>query len=402
MIKKERAIAVGVALIIITALLTVTVLSVFEIPIGHKVYVSEMEYQQMKSFEKEFGMLPSLKVFLEDNYYQQLDDEAMRLSLYKGLFEGAGDPYTRYLSKEEYQLLQQGSAGSFGGVGISMSVGEDGYVTVVSLTEEGPAYKAGILPGDVIIEVDGQDSRDLSAEEVSALVKGQVGTAVSLVILREGEMLRYTMERETIEETSAYGQVTEDHMGYIRLASFDMNTAQQFREALTQMEEAGVEGLVIDLRANIGGIVDQSVEIADMLMDEGVVVYQEDGHGERVYYRTEDGRTPLDYVILVNGATASASEVLVAGVQDNEEGVILGTQTYGKGIMQKTWGLKNGDGIEITFAQYYSPSGKVIHGVGITPDVVVELEESDVEGNYIVNDRQLEEAVKLLKDRARE
>ena len=167
MIKKERAIAVGVALIIITALLTVTVLSVFEIPIGHKVYVSEMEYQQMKSFEKEFGMLPSLKVFLEDNYYQQLDDEAMRLSLYKGLFEGAGDPYTRYLSKEEYQLLQQGSAGSFGGVGISMSVGEDGYVTVVSLTEEGPAYKAGILPGDVIIEVDGQDSRDLSAEEVS-------------------------------------------------------------------------------------------------------------------------------------------------------------------------------------------------------------------------------------------
>ena len=191
-------------------------------------------------------------------------------------------------------------------------------------------------------------------------------------------------------------------MGYIRLASFDMNTAQQFREALTQMEEAGVEGLVIDLRANIGGIVDQSVEIADMLMDEGIVVYQEDGHGERVYYRTEDGRTPLDYVILVNGATASASEVLVAGVQDNEEGVILGTQTYGKGIMQKTWGLKNGDGIEITFAQYYSPSGKVIHGVGITPDVVVELEESDVEGNYIVNDRQLEEAVKLLKDRARE
>ena len=398
MIKKERAIAAGIALVIITVLVTITVLSVFEISVGNKVFISEMEYEQIKSFEKEFGMLPSLKVFLEDNYYQELDQEALKVGVYKGLFEGTGDPYTRYMTKEEYEKLQSNTQGTFGGVGVVISEDEEGYVSVVSVRENGPAYQTGILAGDKIIEVDGVSCQGISSQEVSALLKGDVGTTVSVEVLREGAVKRFSLTRDTIEEISAYGEVIEDNMGYIRITSFDLNTAQQFEAALRQIEEAGVDGLIIDLRSNGGGVVEQSVEIADMLMDEGVVVYREDGQGERMYYRTEDGRTDLEYVILVNGATASASEVLVAGVQDNEEGTIIGTQTYGKGIMQKTWSMKNGDGIEITFAQYYSPNGNVIHQVGITPDIVVELKESDTDGNYIVNDRQLKKAIDYLKE----
>lgn len=397
MIRKDRAIAAGIALVLVTVLFTVAVLNIFEVPIGNKVYISELEYEQIKDFEKDFGMLPSLKVFLEDNYYEPVNQEDLKIGVYKGLFEGTGDPYTRYMTKEEYDKLKSTTVGEFGGVGIVMTEGDDGYITVVSVRENSPAEKAGITQDDKIITIDGDDFRGLTIQDAAAVLKGESGTKVKVSVIRDGKVLDFSMKRANIEDTSAYGSVIEDNMGYIRILSFDLNTAEQFKKALSELEAAGVDGLVIDVRNNVGGVVEQSVEIADVLMDEGVVVYLEDGKGEKTYYRTIDGRTELNYVILVNGMTASASEVLSAGVQDNEEGTILGTQTYGKGIMQKTWSMKNGDGLEITFAQYFSPKGNVIHGVGITPDVLVEFKESDLDGKYVVNDRQLQEAVKILK-----
>lgn len=400
MIKKKKIIGAGVVLVILTAVLTTAVLNIFEIPVGNKVYISEIEYEQIRRFQEDFKLLPYLKKFLEENYYEPLDQEALQTGVYKGLFDGAGDPYTRYLTKEEYEKLISATAGEFGGVGVVMSMNEEGYAEVVSVVKGGPAVKAGVEMGDLIVMVDDEDCRGMALSDVSALLKGEEGTKVKLSILRDGEMKSFTLKRSMIEETSVYGEVIEDNMGYIRISSFDLNTGAQFEEALQDLERKGVDGLVIDLRANMGGVVEQSVAVADLLMDEGVVVYLEDGKGEKKYYRTIDGRTALNYVLLVNKATASASEVLAAGVQDNGEGTILGTQTYGKGIMQKTWRMRNGDGLEITFAQYFSPKGKVIHEVGIMPDVVVELEESDLEGNYIVNDRQLKEAVKLLREQA--
>ena len=191
-------------------------------------------------------------------------------------------------------------------------------------------------------------------------------------------------------------KVLDDNIGYIRIRMFMTNTAELFEEAISELEEQKVKGLIIDLRSNGGGMVDQSVKIADRLMDEGVIVYMENGQGERTYLRSAKGRTELPYVLLVNNGSASASEILTAGVQSNHEGTVIGTKTYGKGITQQMMKLKNGDGVEITISQYFSPTGKVIHEKGITPDIVVELEESDVEDGIIVHDRQLEKAEEYI------
>ena len=374
----------------------IAVMMLFNVGIGDKAFVSYTEYENAKQVAEKYSELESLYHFLEDNYYTDLDGEDMKTGIYKGLFSSPGDIYTRYMTPEEYKEVMDSIEGTFEGIGVTMAVSESGFIQVISVMEESPAEKAGLREGDLILEVNGKPYMGVDMSEAAAHIKGESGTNVKLLIQRKDQQKEYTITRAPVTEASVTSKVLDDNIGYIRIRMFMTNTAQLFEEAISEMEEKNVKGLIIDLRSNGGGMVDPSVKIADRLMDEGVIVYMEDGKGERTYLRSLEGRTKLPYVLLVNNGSASASEILTAGVQDNHEGTVIGTKTYGKGITQQMMKLKNGDGVEITISQYFSPKGRVIHEKGITPDIVVELEESDVEDNIIVHDRQLEKAEEYI------
>ncbi|MBR6504010.1 MAG: S41 family peptidase [Firmicutes bacterium] len=392
--KKRRWMLAGafaVGFIVALALMTL-----FNVGIGDKAFVSYTEYENAKQVADKYAELESLYNFLEDNYYIDLDEEDMMTGIYKGLFASPGDIYTRYMTPEEYKEAMESIEGTFEGIGVTMAASESGYIQIVSVMEDSPAEEAGLREGDLILEVNGKSYMGVDLEEAATHIKGESGTSVKLLIQRKDQQKEYTITRAPINEASVTSKVLDDNIGYIRIRMFMTNTAELFEEAISELEEQKVKGLIIDLRSNGGGMVDQSVKIADRLMDEGVIVYMENGQGERTYLRSAKGRTELPYVLLVNNGSASASEILTAGVQGNHEGTVIGTKTYGKGITQQMMKLKNGDGVEITISQYFSPTGKVIHEKGITPDIVVELEESDVEDGIIVHDRQLEKAEEYI------
>ncbi len=222
-------------------------------------------------------------------------------------------------------------------------------------------------------------------------MRGKPGTKVDIVVLRGEEELDFSITRANIVMQSVRSEMLDGNIGYIRISSFEEKTAEDFKQQVRDMEIKRVKGLVIDLRDNGGGLVESSVQIADLLLDEGVVTYTEDRKGEKEYYKAKAGKTDLPYVILVNGGTASASEILTAAVKDHKGGKIVGTNTYGKGIIQSIEQLSNGDAVKLTIMQYFSPNGSVIHKVGIKPDVEVEALATDT------TDKQLEKAVELLK-----
>ncbi len=392
--KKRRWMLAGAFAAGVVAAIALMVL--FNVGIGDKAFVSSTEYENAMQMADKYAELESLYTFLQDNYYTELDDEDMMTGIYKGLFASPGDIYTRYMTPEEYKEARESIEGTFEGIGVTMSASESGYIQIVSVMDKSPAQSAGLREGDLILEVDDEVYMVTDRNTAAAHIKGESGTSVKLLIQRKDEQKEYTITRAPVTEESVTSKVLDNNIGYIRISLFMTNTAQLFEEALSELEQKKVKGLIIDLRSNGGGVVDQSVKIADRLMNEGVIVYMEDGHGKRTYLESAQGRTLLPYVLLVNGGTASASEILTAGVQDNHEGTVIGTKTYGKGITQQMMKLKNGDGMEITISQYFSPSGKVIHEKGITPDIVVDLEDSDIKDNVLVNDRQLEKAEEYL------
>lgn len=278
-----------------------------------------------------------------------------------------------------------------------MNASQDGYIQIISVMDDSPAKKAGVKDGDIILSVDDVRYSGSELSEAAEALRGKKGTKVKMTVSRNGEVLSFELTRAPITDLSVYSNITEDNIGYIRITSFVANTSELFEKELEKLERSNVSGLIIDIRSNGGGLVNESVEIADMLMNKGVVVYAEDSKGKKTYYRTETGRTPLEYVVLVNGGTASASEILAAGIQSNKEGTILGETTFGKGIIQNSWRLTNGEGVEITVAQYFTSDGKVIHKKGITPDITVAIEDEDVTDGVVTYDRQLQKAIEILK-----
>ncbi len=394
-VSKKTIVACCVTFALAVAL-TLGCMTIFNVGIGDKVFVSMEDYDEIKAVADKYSELEQLHDFLEENYYTEIEESDLMTGIYKGLFSGTGDPYTTFLTADEYQGMLDSYSGEFEGIGVMMSVSASNNIEIISVVEDTPAQKAGIKDGDLIIAVDGVRYTGSQLQEATNAMRGEKGTEVTLTISRNGVMSEYTIVRAPISEVSVTHKMLDNNIGYIRVNSFRENTADQFSDALSEIEKAGAAGLVVDIRSNGGGLVEEAVEIADMLMDAETIVYLENGKGEKTYYKSEAGRTALNYVVLVNGGSASSSEILVAGIQGNKEGTIVGTQTYGKGITQNTWKLRSGCGVKITTAQYFGPNGEVIHKQGITPDVVVELQESDVQDGVLVNDRQLQEAVKLL------
>ncbi len=348
--------------------------------------------------------LRQLEQLISDDYYEPetVTTEAKENGLYKGLLESLGDPYSEYYNEEEMKDLTTNLQGVFGGIGAWISTDKTtGYPKIAGVIDDTPAQKAGLRENDIIYKVDGEDCGDLSTDEVVSKVRGEVGTDVTLTIARSGEAdyLEITITRDTINEQMVSSKVTDEdaRIGYLSLAEFTEVATDQFKDALNDLYDQGIQALILDLRGNPGGEVDVVTSIANEIIPEGLVFYMEDRNGKKTEY-TADGKDEMTIplVVLVNGNSASASEILSGAIQDSGKGIILGEQTYGKGVVQTVYNLTDGSAVKLTVAHYFTRSGNDINKVGITPDVKVDF---DSDAYYKDGtDNQYDEAVKLLQE----
>lgn len=355
-----------------------------------------------------FGMSNTAKIrqieeMLDTYYVEDYDKELAEELMYTGLVAGVGDPYTYYLSADSLAEQVEKNSGHFVGIGVEIYAGDDGYIVVSSVTPGGPAEAAGILAEDKITEVDGESITGKTAADVSALVKGEEGTDVTLTIFREstGEVLEKTVTRQDIQVQTVSWRMMDDNIGYISITNFRENTHNQFKEALDALEAEGMEKLVLDLRNNIGGLVKSAHEIGEELLPEGIMVYTMDKEGNREDTLCDDVYNDVPMVVLVNGNSASAAEILAGAIQDTGRGELIGTTTFGKGLVQRLFTLPDGSGLNVTIQKYYTPNGTSIHGVGITPDYEVELPEEYAQQTNIPAeaDTQLQKAVEVLSEK---
>ena len=355
-----------------------------------------------------FGMSTMAKIrqiekTLDTYYVEDYDKELAEELMYTGLAAGVGDPYTYYLSADSLAEQMEKNSGHFVGIGVEIYAGDDGYIVVSSVTPGGPAEAAGILAEDKITEVDGESITGKTAADVSALVKGEAGTDVTLTIFREstGEVLEKTVTRQDIQVKTVSWRMMDDNIGYIAITNFRENTYSQFKEALDMLEAEGMEKLVLDLRNNTGGLVKSAHEIGEELLPEGIMVYTMDKDGNREDTLCDEVYNDVPLVVLVNGNSASAAEILAGAIQDTGRGQLIGTTTFGKGLVQRLFTLPDGSGLNVTIQKYYTPNGTSIHGVGITPDYEVELPEEYAQQTNIPAeaDTQLQKAVEVLSEK---
>ncbi len=350
-------------------------------------------------------MLEKLSVIEDmiDAYYYQddMEDTLLEEGVYRGVLSAVGDPYTCYYSAEELNELMEQTSGVYYGIGAYVSLDPSGlYPMIASPIAGSPAEEADLRPGDIIYEIDGVSTYGKNLDSAVAMIKGKEGTEVELTIVRstEADYLHVTLVRRLVEAPTVEFEMLEDGMAYIQITEFSDVTVPQFADALATARSSDMKGLIIDLRSNPGGSLTAVVDVARMLLPEGLVVYTEDKYGNRDEYKC-DGRREFDkpLVVLVDGNSASASEVLAGAIKDYELGVLVGTKTFGKGIVQKVYSLNDGSAVKITVSSYYSPKGINIHGTGIEPDKECKF---DAEAYYAEEsvDNQLEYAKEVLKD----
>ena len=343
---------------------------------------------------------------LDNNYIDNYDKNELTEEMYYRLVYGLGDKYTTYMDKYTLAAFMEQTEGVYAGIGVAIELGDTGAENdiVVAVVFEGqPAHKAGMEAGDIIIKVNDTDVDGSMYNIITDMIKGPVGTSVKVTVYRPGEDITLEMNivREEVITPSVFSEIMEDDIGYIRISSFERNTYKQFSAAYNELLDNKIKGLVIDLRNNPGGFLDVVEDIADVLVPEGYIVYTEDKNGNREYTHSDENKIEIPLAILVNENSASASEVLSGAVQDHGVGVLVGTQTFGKGLVQNLFYLPDKSGMKITIAKYYTPNGICIHGIGLKPDYVVELPEvkaSQLSRLSLEEDTQLMKALEVVRE----
>ena len=341
---------------------------------------------------------------IKEYYLEEVERSELENGIYTGLVNSLEDPYSVYYSAEELKELQMSTEGIYYGIGAYLSqAATDDYCVISGTIENTPAEEAGLRADDIIYKVDGIDVAGMDISEVVALIKGEEGTQVVLTLVREGESdyLEIPVERRKIESPTVSSEMLENGIGYIEITEFDDVTEDQFAEALAECKGNGMKSLILDLRSNPGGNLSTVCEISRMVLPKGMIVYTEDKYGNRDEY-TCDGVRQLKVpaVVLVNGYSASASEILAGAMKDHGIATIMGTTTFGKGIVQRVISLSDGSAVKLTVSKYYTPNGNDIHEKGIEPDVEVEFDADAYYNGGI--DNQLEEAVKYLSGKVGE
>ena len=347
-----------------------------------------------------------IEALINAYYLDEIDGQQVEDTMYTGMVAGLDDPYSVYYSKEELESMEEATAGEYSGIGATLSQDpETKEISVVSCFTGTPAEEAGLLPGDVITGWNGSSVSDMELSELVSKIKTDPDEHLTLSIERDGEELEVELTRRAVEIPTVEYEMLEDQIGYIRLLEFDEVTAQQFEDAMSDLESQGMEKLIIDVRNNPGGVLQTVCDMLDQLLPEGMIVYTEDKNGKRTEYTSdEEHQFTKPLAVLVNGNSASASEIFAGAVQDYGIGTIVGMTTFGKGIVQKIFYLSDGTGLKLTVAKYYTPKGHDIHKKGIRPDVEVELDEVLQNQSSISHeeDNQLQKAISVLQEQTQE
>lgn len=342
--------------------------------------------------------LTQIQKLIDKNYLSDVDADALRDGIYKGYVSGLDDPYSVYYNEEETKALNETTQGEYQGIGAVLTEDADtGIVTIVQVYKDSPAEKAGVKANDILYKVDDTEMTGLDLNKVVTYIKGDKGTKVKLTVIRgdDKEQLELTATRDKIEAQTVSHKMLEDNIGYIQVTEFDSVTTDQYKSALDDLENQGMTGLVVDLRNNPGGNVSTVCDMLDMMLPEGLIVYTQDKDGNKETATSdEEHQFTKPLVVLMNGNSASASEIYAGAIQDYGIGKIVGTQSYGKGVVQQIFDLGDGTSVKLTIADYYTPKGRDINGKGITPDVEVEYQADESNPDA---DNQLDKAVEVLK-----
>lgn len=349
--------------------------------------------------------IDTLYSYMNIYYYEDVDKEVIDEALYTGLLDSLEDPYSGYYTVEEYQDLMESTSGTYCGIGAGVSQDlKTMEVTITKVYRGTPSEEAGLLAGDIIVSVEDIEAVSVSVDELVQHIRGEEGTSVHMVIYRPSteETLEFDVTRRFVELSSVEGEMLDNGIGYIEITEFQSKTDEQFQEMVEDLKTQGMKGLIVDVRANPGGLLTSVVNILDYVLPKGMLVYVEDKYGNRDEYKSDAACLDMPMVVLVDQNSASASEIFAGALKDYEYATLVGKTTFGKGIVQNIIPLEDGDAIKLTTAKYFTPNGNYIHGVGIAPDVEVDYEytgdkDADYEKQY---DSQfvkaLEEMEKLL------
>lgn len=344
--------------------------------------------------------LSYLKKLIDETYLHDVKEKDLNEGIYKGYVEGLGDQYSAYYDKKETKELTESLDGSFSGIGAVMTQdASSGVITITRVYDDSPAKKAGIKAGDVLYRVEEKTVTGKDLDKVVSWIKGKKGTKVNLTLLRgtNSDKIKVTATRDVINVETVKYKVLENQIGYISISEFDSVTGAQFAKALKQLQKKNIEGLVVDLRNNPGGSLSTVCDILDSILPKGLIVYTKDKNGKKEEYTSDEKhRLNLPMSVLVNGQSASASEIFAGAVQDYGKAEIIGTQTYGKGVVQNLFDLKDGTCVKLTTSEYFTPKGRNIDGKGITPDVKIEYKYNAKDPKA---DNQLDKAVSVVKDK---
>jgi len=334
-------------------------------------------------------------------FLHDVPDEDLQNGMFKGLLAALGDPYSEYYTAEELSSMMEQSQGIYYGIGAYVQLDTNtGLPKISGVIEGSPAEAADLRANDLIYEVDGTSTYGLSLTEAVALIKGPEGTNVEITLIREGESdyVSLTLTRQKVESPTVEFRMLEDDMAYIQVTEFDDVTVDQFAEALAMARGSDAEGIILDLRGNPGGNLGAVVDMCNMILPEGMIVYTEDKYGKRDEYKCDGKRAlELPLVVLVDMNSASAAEIMAGAIKDHGIGTLVGTTTYGKGIVQQIMSFRDGSAVKITIRAYYTPSGNNIHGIGIEPDVICEFDGEAYYGSEDHPDNQLEKAKDVLR-----
>ena len=346
--------------------------------------------------------LAEITNLIQNNYYQDVSQEQIEEGVLHGAVLALGDPYSAYMNVEQKQSYNESLEGAYVGIGVLTTFNSDWQAVIAQVYNNSPAQKAGLQKGDIFVAVDGQkintmSSKDLS--EVTGKIRGEAGTSVEITIERNGQEMSFTVQREEVHITYVTSRMLANNIGYIKIDEFSGSALEEYQQAVAQLQEQGMQAMILDLRDNPGGFVDYAVEIADELLPKATIISVRDKNGNEKQYTSDSKSMDFPMAVLVNQNSASASEILTVALKENQRAAIIGEKTYGKGIIQSHFNLSWGGYLKLTTASYYSPNGNAIHEVGVMPDIEVFLPEEIQNDPSLLTDEtdtQLQKAIEIL------
>lgn len=402
-LKKIHVLFLSVFLIVISVITTFFITTIFQVETGNKVVINQASLEQYQTTIDKYKEIEDLKQYIQNNYYLDIDEKTLIEGMKKGIFDILDDPYSEFMNQDEFNDYMESSSGEYPGIGIYLAPNDNNEIEIVSPIEDTPADRAGLLAKDLIVGVNGDTVNADVMDEAIKTIKGEPGTPVTLTIYRPSKKEKFDVEivREWIDIKVVKSEMLNDTVGYLRLSMFDENSAAEFERSLNDLIKEGAKGVVIDLRQNPGGYLSQCVEIADMLLGKSLIVYTESRNGEAEEFHSDADKYDVELVVLVNKGSASASEIVAGALKDHKAATLVGTTTFGKGVVQIVKPYNEQTGFKLTTSQYFTPNGINIHGVGIEPNVIVEMNESyyELENPTKEDDNQLQKAIEVMMEK---